>query len=164
MPVDTWRYRVEGAKMALLAKERGAMPDNRTGNPEIGARLRRLRLAKGLTQDELGALLDPPADQTTISTYETGAVDVSTATVIQLTKILDSTAAFIYGETDNPLNADTRLRLLGIDPGNLGDLNDPRLEGLVADLAELLSSRRLSPSGQGGPGISGDEPSTASAG
>ena len=142
-------------------------PDDRTGDPELGRRLRILREALGLEQWEVGARLNPQLDQRTISSYETGSRDPSTAVIKQLTKVLETTTAFLYGETDNPLNVPGRIRQIGLDPGNVASLSE-EAQLLVVQMIEQLRARSLSPppegSGQGEPDVSGDESTTASAG
>jgi transcriptional regulator with XRE-family HTH domain len=151
--------------MALPAKERTLMPDERSGDPNLGRRIRTLRLAKGLKQRELGALLDPPVDQRTIATYETGARDVSTAYVRQFTKILETTAAYIYGETNDPLTPEARIRRAGGDPGNLDTLDDEGLRDYIADLFEKLRARSFEPPEgrrvQGEPDAGGEAPTVS---
>jgi transcriptional regulator with XRE-family HTH domain len=152
--------------MALTAKERAIMPDERSGDPNLGRRIRALRLGKGLKQRELGAKLDPPVDQRTIATYETGARDVSTAYVRQLTNILETTTAYLYGESNDPLTPEARIRRAGGDPGNLDTLGDEELREHIAYLFEKLRARSLAPPegrGQGEPNAGGESP-TASAG
>lgn len=142
------------------------MPEEKTGDPNLGRRIRTLRLAKKLRQQDLGALLDPPVDQRTIATYESGARDVSTAYIRQFTKILETTTGYLYGETNDPLTAEARIRRAGGDPGNLDTLDDEGLRNHIADLFEKLRARSFErPDGrvQGEPDAGG-EASTASAG
>ena len=154
--------------MALLAKER-RMPE-RTGNPEIGARIRERRLWKGLTQEKLAALMVPAVDQATISNWETAVVDVSTDDVIQLIELLETTTEYLYGKTTEPLNVSARLRRIGLDEGNVKSLNNERIEALIADLAEIMRARRFTPppedppEGQGEPNAGGEDQAASTGG
>lgn len=121
------------------------MPEEKTGDPNLGRRIRTLRLAKKLRQQDLGARLDPPVDQRTIATYESGARDVSTAYVRQFTKILETTTGYLYGETNDPLTPEARIRRAGGDPGNLDTLDDEGLRNHIADLFERLRARSFEP-------------------
>jgi transcriptional regulator with XRE-family HTH domain len=65
----------------------------------IGKRIAQYRTAKGVTQAELGAQLDPPISLQQIQKYERGANRVSAPTIIQIAAILEiSTLLILHGE------------------------------------------------------------------
>lgn len=143
--------------MALLAKERLTVPIERKGDAELGRRLRLRRMALGLKQWEVGAKLDPPRNQRAIASYETGTSFPRPTVLAQLTEILQTTRAYLYSETDNPLTAEARLRQIGLDPGNVASLNDERLQTLIADIAEVQRTRTLRPPPEGPKGEPDDK-------
>src|SRR5437868_5807629 len=57
---------------------------------ELGQRIRDLRTAKGLTQGDLGDLLDPQVTRASIANIEVGAQRVLAHTLVQLAQHLDT--------------------------------------------------------------------------
>lgn len=62
---------------------------------KVGQKIRHLRKVKGLSQQELGELLDKSSR--TIQKYETGEIEVSVSVVNKLAEILDSNPCYILG-------------------------------------------------------------------
>lgn len=63
---------------------------------EVGKRIRTLRTAKGLTQEELGKLLG--VKKAAVQKYENGSVEnLKRVTVIKLSEIFDVSPSFLMG-------------------------------------------------------------------
>jgi len=58
-------------------------------------RIAELRKEQGLTQQQFANI--PDVDNTTISAWELGKIDVSTAVIVKLTQIFDVSADFLLG-------------------------------------------------------------------
>lgn len=69
----------------------------------IGQRIKSLRRAAGMTQEELGAKLG--LKKAAIHKYETGLVDLRSSTLEKLAAALDTTPAYLLGLEDPPLPA-----------------------------------------------------------
>ena len=63
-----------------------------------GKRIRELRIEKGMTQAKLAEELN--TTQKCISKYETEALDLSTAFIIQICKYFEITADYLLGMAD----------------------------------------------------------------
>jgi transcriptional regulator with XRE-family HTH domain len=63
---------------------------------EIGARLRSLRVRRGLTLTQLGEAIDVTYQQ--IQKYETGANRISGSRMLQIAKTLDVSVSILFGE------------------------------------------------------------------
>ncbi len=63
-------------------------------------RIRDLREDKGLSQNDLAALLH--VSQTTYSRYETGALDIPTQALIKLSAFYQVSVDYMLGLTKNP--------------------------------------------------------------
>ena len=63
-----------------------------------GTRIKELRLEKGLSQEELGALLK--CGQRTVSKYEREVLDLGTQTLIALCRIFEVSSDYILGIED----------------------------------------------------------------
>lgn len=77
-----------------LAQSDGSEAD--TLDREIGARLRHARTLRGLTQGDLGRVIDVSFQQ--IQKYESGANRISVSTLILLARALDVSAGELLGE------------------------------------------------------------------
>ena len=63
---------------------------------EVGKRIRALRTAKGLTQEELGKLLG--VKKAAVQKYENGSVEnLKRATVLKLAEIFDVSPSYLMG-------------------------------------------------------------------
>jgi transcriptional regulator with XRE-family HTH domain len=80
--------------------------------------LREWRKHAGLTGDELGAKLDPPASAGTISSYETGARNIGPDRLAQIAEALGTTPGKILDEPP-PLEGSSRVVAM---PGEVIDL------------------------------------------
>src|SRR5689334_10692445 len=58
---------------------------------ELGRRIRELRISKGLTQEDLGGLLEPPVTRASIANIEMGTQRVLAHTLAQLAEHLGTT-------------------------------------------------------------------------
>ncbi len=66
----------------------------------IGKRLKELRDANGLTQEEVGK--STGVTKATINRYETGEIDIKRTVAIKLATAFGVSPAYIMGWTDNP--------------------------------------------------------------
>jgi transcriptional regulator with XRE-family HTH domain len=82
--------------------------------------LREWRKHAGLTGDELGAMLDPPASAGTISSYETGKRRIGPQRLAQLAEALGTTQGKLLDEPP-PIEGAARVVVL---PGELIDMWD----------------------------------------
>lgn len=82
--------------------------------------LREWRLHAGLTGEQLGAMLDPPASAGTISAYETGARNIGPDRLVQMAQALGTTPGKIL---DEPPPIEGGKKVVAI-PGELIDLWD----------------------------------------
>lgn len=80
--------------------------------------LKEWRNHAGLTGDELGALLDPPASAGTISSYETGARNIGAERLAEIARVLGTTPGKILDEAP-PLKGATAVVSM---PGEVIDL------------------------------------------
>lgn len=56
---------------------------------EMGERIRQARKRAGLSLKELGSLIEPPMDQSSLSAYENGLVRLKVHHLVQLANLLD---------------------------------------------------------------------------
>jgi len=96
----------------------------------FGQRLRKLREAKGLTQEELAKVIN--VSNKTISVYEKGGADPSTETLLKLAQYFNVSVDYLLGHTDNPTPDHAR---------------KPTLEDEFPEVANVLrrSGKRLTP-------------------
>ncbi len=69
---------------------------------ELGKRIKEARVEKRLSQEELGARLNPPRSHAAISDMERGVTRVGAMDVDQLAQILDKPTGYFYGEGTPP--------------------------------------------------------------
>lgn len=140
--------------MRAKAKERPLLPDeDRTGDPIVAERLRARAAALGLTREAIAAAFIPPINYRTAGTYLTGKRDPSTHRKRELARILETTVAYLVGETDDYRTPEVQLLALGIGPGNLQQLGDEDLSSTIVGLVQEMRKRALKrtpPPPQGG--------------
>lgn len=86
----------------------------------LGNRIRELRKKKGLTQAQLGEMVG--SDGNTISRWELNKLGMGKEYILKFAQALDTTTAYLLGETDNPKRYTSRLlELVGTD-GNESSL------------------------------------------
>lgn len=66
----------------------------------LGARVKQLRLAQSLTQDELAQLINSSKRQ--IWKYEANQNEPTSGVIVNLARALNTTSDYILGLTDNP--------------------------------------------------------------
>jgi transcriptional regulator with XRE-family HTH domain len=66
--------------------------------PVFGKRLRKLRIERGITQEELGKVLN--VSKKTISAYENGLIDPSTDTLSAIASYFEVSVDWLLGHTD----------------------------------------------------------------
>lgn len=66
----------------------------------FGERLKKLRINRHLTQDELGAIFNPPLAQSTIGTYERGVRQPSLENLIVISNYFNVSIDYLLGITD----------------------------------------------------------------
>ncbi|MES2047016.1 MAG: helix-turn-helix transcriptional regulator [Pseudomonadota bacterium] len=66
---------------------------------EFGLHLKKLRLARGLSQEQLGMIAD--LDRTYISGIERGVRNVSLANIFRIAKALDVPVAALFADNDS---------------------------------------------------------------
>lgn len=74
---------------------------------EFGERLKQLRVKKHMTQDELGAIFNPPLAQSTIGTYERGVRQPSLENLVVISQYFNVTTDYLLGITDEITTIDT---------------------------------------------------------
>ena len=77
-----------------------AIENATTESLDIGKRLKQLRDASELTQEEVGKLIG--VTKATINRYETGEIDIKRTVAIKLAAVFNVLPAYIMGWTDNP--------------------------------------------------------------
>lgn len=102
-----------------------------------GKRLKRLRKELGLSGENIAQALD--TTRVTVSRWESGASEPSDKKKIALAKILNTSVAYLMGETDNPTpitNIDTNQ----LEQGNSQDVIDYAYwGGVVNNVRKLLT-------------------------
>lgn len=71
----------------------------------IGQRIRECRIRKGMTQEELAEVM--LTKKATISAYELDKIDMKISVVKELTAVLDTSVAYLTGETELNLDEET---------------------------------------------------------
>ena len=66
----------------------------------FGERLKKLRISRHLTQDELGEIFNPPLAQSTIGTYERGVRQPSLENLIIISDYFNVSIDYLLGITD----------------------------------------------------------------
>lgn len=66
----------------------------------FGERLKKLRMSRHLTQDELGEIFNPPLAQSTIGTYERGVRQPSLENLITISNYFNVSIDYLLGITD----------------------------------------------------------------
>lgn len=66
----------------------------------FGERLKKLRINKHMTQDELGEIFNPPLAQSTIGTYERGIRQPSLENLIIISNYFNVSIDYLLGLTD----------------------------------------------------------------
>ena len=66
----------------------------------FGERLKKLRISRHLTQDELGEIFNPPLAQSTIGTYERGVRQPSLENLIIISNYFNVSIDYLLGITD----------------------------------------------------------------
>lgn len=79
----------------------------------IGQRLRALRLERGLSQMELGAMIGASVHQ--VEQFETGARRIGAARLMRLAKVLDVDVSVFFGAADR---AEEAVELEDLRPGS----------------------------------------------
>ncbi len=69
---------------------------------ELGQHIRLAREEAGLSQEQLGKLLQPPRSHAAISDMERGITRVGATDIAQLARILAKPTVFFYGEENMP--------------------------------------------------------------
>ena len=111
------------------------MPPSRTRQLSFSDHLRAIRQAKGLTQAELGRLMDLPDDvgQTRISRYEQGKHFPDPPAAEKLAKALGVPLAYLWASDDRQAEI-----ILGF-----AQLDKEQQDGLLGLLREFLGERDL---------------------
>lgn len=73
----------------------------------FGERLKQLRVKRHITQDELGAIFEPPLAQSTIGTYERGVRQPSLENLVIISNYFNVTTDYLLGITDEIITIDT---------------------------------------------------------
>lgn len=128
--------------MGALVREQLSMPG--TGDKLLGARMKTRRLALGLELEEVGAALTPRVVGRTVRAYEDGANEPRTVEALrQIARVLQTTVAYLVGETDNPVRPADRLRRAGIDPGNFEQMSDETFASALVGMVEEFTARSV---------------------
>ena len=112
----------------------------------LGNRIRELRKKEGLTQAQLGEMVG--SDGNTVSRWELDKLGMGNEYVLKLAQALDTSTAYLLGETDDPKRYTSRLlELVGTD-GNESSLmvskhDAPGGSGAVARLIYEQDGKRL---------------------
>jgi len=80
---------------------------------EVGQRIRARRMAKGMSQTELGSLLGVTFQQ--VQKYEKGVNRVGAGRLVRVAESLDVPVSFFFGATDTADGEDTRAILGFLD-------------------------------------------------
>jgi transcriptional regulator with XRE-family HTH domain len=67
---------------------------------EFGERLKKLRTNRHMTQEELGAIFNPPLSQSTCGTYENGKRQPTLENLVVISKYFNVTTDYLLGLTD----------------------------------------------------------------
>jgi len=110
----------------------------RTEIETMGMRIKKQRLALGMTQDALAEKMNIP--KVSVSAYENDRVDIKASTILELSKNLNLTPNAIllgdqiYGEKDNDAWLENVISMLG-------KIKDPTARKLIAVEIEALMTK-----------------------
>src|SRR5438105_23417 len=103
LPALDWQVAARGSQerpKAPFQRQRGDMP-RRSRDPrdlEVAKRVRALRLQRGISQTELGGVLDVTFQQ--VQKYETGTNRISAGRLQQIAEVLDVPVTYFYAGAD----------------------------------------------------------------
>lgn len=120
------------------------MKKKRSGDPrdlEIGKRIRALRLERGLSQTELGSLLDVTFQQ--VQKYEKGSNRVAAGRLHRVAEALSVPITFFYGGGDKPDAADSDEESVDVGLGFLKTAGAVRLVRAYSRLTDPSMRRAL---------------------
>src|SRR3954452_15998585 len=78
---------------------------------EVGQRIRARRMAKGMSQTELGGLLGVTFQQ--VQTYEKGVNRIGAGRLVRVAEALDVPVSFFFGATDTGIESSDTRAILG---------------------------------------------------
>jgi transcriptional regulator with XRE-family HTH domain len=67
---------------------------------EFGEKLKKLRVSRNMTQDELGLIFEPQLAQSTIGTYERGLRQPSLENLVRIAEYFNVSVDYLLGLTD----------------------------------------------------------------
>ena len=100
----------------------GAARGMGTDSNNIGSRIKARRKELGLTQEKLAEKMN--VVKSTISAYENGNSRIDSEVIEELAETLNTTAAYLFNETDNPKPEVTGSSLDELIMGELGMMSD----------------------------------------
>ena len=100
----------------------GAARGMGTDSNNIGSRIKARRKELGLTQEKLAEKMN--VVKSTISAYENGNSRIDSEVIEELAETLNTTAAYLFNETDNPEPEVTGSSLDELIMGELGMMSD----------------------------------------
>ncbi len=109
---------------------------------EIGARVRRARKERGLTQTQLGDALSVSFQQ--VQKYERGTNRISSSALVLIARVLDVSPQELLGSETEGSDIDWNLFAIeGADEllRSYRSIEAPRLQRIVLDLARSLATR-----------------------
>lgn len=81
----------------------------------MGARIREMRLAAGMSQEQLAEALC--TKKCTVSAYENDRIDIKSSIVLEIAKVLNCTGSYLL-EGEQCMGTDDRIRILLSKIGN----------------------------------------------
>ena len=93
-----------------------------TNSNNIGSRIKARRKALGLTQEGLAGKMN--VVKSTISAYENGNSRIDSVVIEELAETLNTTVAYLFGETENSEPAGTGNSLEELIMGEVGMMSD----------------------------------------
>lgn len=114
-------------------------------NKQIGANLRRARAAKGMSRQELGALLTDPVTQQAIDKYEAGKMRLSASAMVEIATVLGCSIADLFEGVDKILAGGevNRLVLNSNDEKLLAPyhrIKDPEVQAAIRTMVQTIST------------------------
>lgn len=100
----------------------GAKRGMGTNSNNFGSRIKARRKALGLTQEGLAGKMN--VVKSTISAYENGNSRIDSVVIEELAETLNTTVAYLFGETDNSEPAGTGNSLEELIMGEVGMMSD----------------------------------------
>ena len=100
----------------------GAKRGMGTNSNNIGSRIKARRKALGLTQEGLAGKMN--VVKSTISAYENGNSRIDSVVIEELAETLNTTVAYLFGETENSEPAGTGNSLEELIMGEVGMMSD----------------------------------------